>query len=44
LPGIGAVTAKKIIDARPYQDIAELVTKKILSQKVFDQIKEKLSL
>lgn len=44
LPGIGQVTAKKIIDSRPYQDISELVSKKIVSQKIFDGIKNTLSL
>lgn len=43
LPGIGVVTAGKIISARPYSSVEELVKKKIVSQKVFDQIKEKVS-
>lgn len=43
LPGIGAVTAQKVITNRPYADIQELVTKKVVFQKVFDQIKNKMS-
>lgn len=43
LPGIGSVTSEKIINARPYAAIEELVKKKIVSQRVFDQIKEKIS-
>lgn len=43
LPGIGPVTSQKIIDNRPYASIDELLSKKILGQKVFTQVKEKLS-
>ena len=43
LPGIGPVTAGKIIDGRPYADINDLVSKKIVGKKVFEQIKEKIS-
>ena len=43
LPGIGQVTAEKIIGNRPYVSIEELVQKKILGQKVFDQIKDKIA-
>ena len=43
LPGIGPVTAGKIIAGRPYQNISELVEKKIVGQKLFDQIKELVS-
>jgi competence protein ComEA len=43
LPGIGEVTAGKIVSGRPYSDIQELVKKKIVSQKVYDGIKEKVS-
>lgn len=43
LPGIGMVTAQKIVDGRPYSDISELLSKKIVTSKVFDQIKEKIS-
>ena len=43
LPGIGPVTAGKIIDNRPYSSIDELSAKKVVSIKVFDQIKEKIT-
>lgn len=43
LPAIGMVTAGKIIDARPYQEIGELVDKKVVGQKTFDKIKDLIS-
>ena len=43
LPGIGVVTAQKIIDGRPYQAVNDLVSKKIVNSKVFEKIKEKIS-
>ncbi len=42
LPGVGPVTAQKIVDNRPYGDVNELLTKKVVGQKVFEQIKEKI--
>ncbi len=44
LPGIGPVTADKIIAGRPYGDIGDLVKKKVLTQKILDGIREKISL
>ena len=44
LPGIGPVTAQKIIVSRPYSSVQELLEKKIVGAKVFGQIKDKLSL
>lgn len=44
LAGIGPVTAKKIIANRPYMDKEELVTKKVVSQKLFDKIQHEISL
>lgn len=44
LPGVGPVTAGKIIDGRPYSAIDELVSRKILSQSVFDKIKDLISI
>jgi len=44
LPGVGPVTAKKIIDNRPYQTLEELISKKALGQALFEKIKGKLSL
>lgn len=43
LPGIGPVTAEKIITGRPYGDIEELLSKKIVNTNVFGQIKDKVS-
>jgi len=43
LPGVGPVTAQKIINGRPYSSIDELLSKKIVGSKVFEQIKEKIS-
>lgn len=40
--GIGPVTANKIISQRPYSTIDQLLEKKAVSQKVFDQIKDKI--
>lgn len=44
LPGVGPVTAGKIIEYRPYQVLTELVTKKAVSQSLFNKIKDSLSL
>lgn len=43
LPGIGPVTAQKIIVGRPYGSIQELLDKKIVGAKVYSQIKDKIS-
>lgn len=43
LPGIGPVTAQKIIGGRPYGSTDELLNKKIVGSKVFSQIKDKIS-
>jgi hypothetical protein len=42
LPGVGAATAKKIIDNRPYASKDELVEKKILSKAAYDKIKNRI--
>jgi competence protein ComEA len=44
LSGVGPVTAQKIIDNRPYGDVAELVSKKVVGQSVFEKIKTSISL
>ena len=38
LQGVGDVTAQKIIDNRPYKNKTQLVSKKIVSQGVYDKI------
>jgi competence protein ComEA len=43
LPGIGPVTAAKIINSRPYGSVNELLDKKIVGSKVFTDIKNKIS-
>lgn len=43
LPGIGPVTAQKIIDGRPYTVVDDLVKRKIVSSSVFDKIKNMIS-
>ncbi len=40
LPGIGPITASKIISGRPYQTIEELQSKKVVSKSVFEKIKD----
>jgi competence protein ComEA len=42
LPKVGAVTAQKIISGRPYTSIEDLVNKKILGQKTYDGLKDKI--
>ena len=43
LPGVGTVTSEKIINARPYAAAEDLLKKKIVSQKVFDGMKDMVS-
>lgn len=43
LPGIGPVTAGKIIGGRPYSDINELLSRKIVGSSVFGKIKDQIS-
>lgn len=43
LPGVGQVTAQKIINARPYGSVEELLSKKVVSNSVYQKIKEKIS-
>ncbi len=44
LPGIGPVTASKIISGRPYQQIEDLFNKKIVGKAVFEKIKDSVGL
>jgi competence protein ComEA len=44
LPGVGPVTAKKIIDNRPYASLEELIDKKSVSKSVYVKILELVDL
>ncbi len=44
LPGIGKITAQKIIDNRPFQSIEELLTKKIINKSTFEKIKNLITI
>lgn len=44
LPGIGPITTEKIIKNRPYEHIDELVSKKVIGQKTFENIQNLIEL
>jgi len=44
LPGIGPVTAQKIIAGRPYGSVDELLSKKAVSNSVYEKIKAQIGL
>ena len=44
LPGVGQVTANKIITNRPYSTLEELLTKKVVNKNVFEKIKGLIAL
>ena len=44
LPGIGPVTASKIISGRPYGKIEDLLNQKIVGKAVFEKIKDNISI
>jgi competence protein ComEA len=44
LPGIGAITAQKIITNRPYQSVDELLSKKSVNKSVFEKIKGQITI
>lgn len=43
LSGVGPATAQKIISARPYGSVDELLSKKAVGKSVFEKIKEKVT-
>jgi competence protein ComEA len=43
LPGIGPVTAQKIISGRPYSSVDELLSRKVVGAATFEKIKDKIS-
>ncbi len=43
LPQIGKARLKKIIDNRPYTSTQDLITKHVLSQHVYDTIKDRIT-
>lgn len=44
LPGIGPVTAKAIVDGRPWDDLNALSTKKVMAQPTFARNKDRFAL
>lgn len=44
LPGIGPVTAAKIISGRPYQKVEDILNQKIVSKSTFEKIKGTISI
>lgn len=42
LPGVGEVTAQKIIEGRPYSSSQELLDKKIVGSAIYEKIKDKI--
>ena len=44
LPGVGPVSANKIIDGRPYSAIDELISKKVVNSATWEKIKDLITL
>ncbi len=44
LPGVGKITAEKIIQGRPYQSLQDLLTKKVITKSVYEKIKDLIEL
>lgn len=43
LPGVGAVTASKIISGRPYSSVEELLSNKVVGKSIYEKIKNSIS-
>lgn len=43
LPGVGPVTARKIVAGRPYTSVEDLKVRKVLPAKTYDRIREQIS-
>lgn len=43
LPGVGQVTAQKIIDGRPYGAVEDMLSRKVVGNSVYQKIKDKVS-
>ena len=44
LPGVGEVTARKIIEMRPFSSVEELLEKQVVKKNVYEQIKNSVAL
>ncbi len=44
LPGIGPVTAKNIVQGRPWEDLTDLLKKKAMGQAVYERNKDRFAL
>ena len=44
LPGVGKITAQKIIQNRPYQSLEDMLNKKIVGKSVFEKIKDLITI
>jgi len=43
LPGIGTAYARKIVEGRPYTSVDDLKARKVLSNGIYDKIRERIS-
>lgn len=43
LPGVGPVTARKIVEGRPYTSVEDLKIRKVLPTKTYDRIRDQIS-
>jgi DNA uptake protein ComE-like DNA-binding protein len=43
LPGIGAVSARRIVARRPFRDTSDLVKRRVVSQAEYDRISSQIS-